>query len=328
MSKLYKIENFIKKYQEKEILNIKNFSINKGEIIGLFGQNGSGKSTLLRHLAFLENPTSGSVFYQGVENITNKNPLKKEIAILFPEPYLLKRSIKENLIYPLKAYKIKCDYDKKAQEIISLVGLDKSFLNRHSNNLSSGEKQRVALGTRLITNPKTLLLDEPTSSLDEKGIPLFADIIANINKKYNTTFIIVSHDKKWLKNISNKNYSIINKNIYEYNNFLKGRIFYKNDILVCKLDDNQIIEFKKTQNFDEIKGIVLNPRTLKLHDIKNNISNCIKGEILSISFIQKTNEMLIIFQTNNQQIECLYSHESFLKEKFYPTQKVLLSICE
>lgn len=326
MSEIFRVENFVKNYDEKEVLNIKRWSIKKGEITGLMGSNGSGKSTILRHLAFLEKPTSGKVFYKNNPNLCSDNLLKREISILFPEPYLLRRSVKENLIYGLKAYKIKCDYDKEAKDALSLVGLDQKFLNRYSNALSSGEKQRVALAARLITKPKTMLLDEPTSSLDDKGVPMFSQAIKEANQNYGTTFVIVSHDKKWLTSLSTRDFSLINGNIYEYDNFLKGNFEEKDGYLLYELDNKEKIKLQKPKDFDENLGFALNPREITLQETTKSQKNSIKGEILSITKLQKTDEISIIFKTNNQNIECIYPQKKFLNNKFYPTQKVVLNL--
>lgn len=324
MSEVYRLENFTKKYDDKEILNIKNWGIEEGAITGLMGANGSGKSTILRHLAFLEYSTSGKIFYKNQPNIQYDNPIKREISILFPEPYLLRRNIKENLIYGLKAYKIKCDFDKEAKEMLALVGLNEKFLTRYSHTLSSGEKQRVALAARLITKPKTMLLDEPTSSLDDVGVPQFSKAIRDANEMYKTTFVIVSHDKKWLKSISSHDFSLIDGGIYKYDNFLKGTFEEKDNFLLFHTDENRKIKLSKPKDFNKNLGLALNPRKISLCDIKSASSNSIIGEIISTSKLQKSDEVSIIFKTATQTIECIYPKQNFLKNNFHLTQKVAL----
>ena len=153
---IYEINSLKKDYAHKVVLDINHLQIEKGEILGIVGANGSGKSTLLRHLSFLESADSGEIYYKGELNPSLE--LKREISILLPEPYLLKRSVKENLLFGLKAHKINCDFNKRVNEALELVGLlPQKFLNRSWSELSSGETQRVAFASRLVLKPKILL---------------------------------------------------------------------------------------------------------------------------------------------------------------------------
>ena len=156
---IYEIQNLHTHYGQKPVLDIQSLHIHEGEILGLVGSNGSGKSTLLRHLAFLEKPQHGVILYKGQSNLSLET--KREIGILLPEPYLLKRSVKENLLFGLKVRHDLNDLSKRLDEALELVGLlPKKFLHRAWHELSSGETQRIALASRLILKPKTLLLDE------------------------------------------------------------------------------------------------------------------------------------------------------------------------
>ncbi|MBP9493491.1 MAG: ATP-binding cassette domain-containing protein, partial [Sulfurospirillum sp.] len=99
---MYTLEKLHKTYGHKPVLDIHSLEIFEGEILGLVGANGSGKSTLLRHLAFLEEADSGTLRYKEFSASTIPLHVKREISILLPEPYLLKRSVKENLLFGLK----------------------------------------------------------------------------------------------------------------------------------------------------------------------------------------------------------------------------------
>lgn len=308
MSELFRFENFTKSYDEKEILNIQNFSFQKNKISGLMGANGSGKSTILRHLAFLQKPTSGHVYYENTPDLSANNPLKKQISILFSEPYLLQRSVYENLIYSLKIYNIKCDFLQKSIEILNLVGLNESFLKRYPNTLSSGEKQRVAFATRLITNPKTILLDEPTNSLDELGIPQFSKLILYANKNLNTSFIIVSHDKIWLQSICDDTFFLQNGNIYPSENFLKGS--FQNNTFTLQ---NFSLKIKNEKLYNDHLGLCIDPKKISLY--KNNQNNkLIKAKIISISY--QKNDICISLHVNSQNITCILQSKVFLLERF------------
>lgn len=314
---IYKIKNLIKSYDKKQILNIKEFDINEAEILALMGKNGSGKSTFLRILAFLEKQDDGQIYYKDEANLNNKNPLKKEISILFAEPYLLKRSVRENLLFGLKAHKIKCDFDKEIHKILDLIGLSKNFLKRYPNELSSGEKQRVAFGARLILKPKTMLLDEPTNSLDDKGILYFSNAI--LNTKQQTTFIIASHDKAWLSTICTRKVMIKNGDLSEDKLYLQGEFKQERNAIICTLEDKQSIILKDYANFNPNLGYEL--RKLKLsRDLKDGL----KCQIITIS---KENEQVkITLKLANQQIPLMLEYEIYEKENFKICENVVLKI--
>lgn len=319
MMQIYKLRNFVKTYNEKRILNIKKFDVNEFEILALMGKNGSGKSTLLRHLAFLEKQNSGEIYYKNQQNLNAKNPLKKEISILFAEPYLLKRNVRENLLFGLKAYKINCDFNKEINKTLDLIGLSKSFLKRYPNELSSGEKQRVAFGSRLILKPKTMLLDEPTNSLDDKGILRFSDAI--LNTKEHTTFIIASHDKVWLNTICTRKVMIKNGDLEEDRLYLQGNFKQENEHIVCTLEDNQSINLPNITNFNPNLGYELNPNKLQIsRDLKNGLS-C---QIISIS--NSNNQVKITLKLADQEIPILLKYKIYEKENFRLCENLFLKI--
>ena len=179
---MYELNRIRTLYGEKPVLDIASLSVEEGEILGLVGSNGSGKSTLLRHLAFLEAAQSGTLKYRGFDADSIPLHVRREIGILLPEPYLLKRTVRENLLFGLKIRGTLEDAQSRMNEALELVGLlPKKFLHRAWHELSSGETQRVALASRLVLRPKMLLLDEPTNSLDYSGVPQFTDAILHLS---------------------------------------------------------------------------------------------------------------------------------------------------
>ena len=196
MSILYELKNIEYFFDEKRVLSIDNLILEENKIIGFFGPNGSGKSTLFSILSFISKPQNGEIIID--ENI------KKSVVMLPQNPYLLKRTVFENIAYGLKIRGESVDLKSKVEEALSLVGLDKNFSNRKWNQLSGGEAQRVALASRLILKPKVLILDEPTVGVDTNSAQLIKDAILLAKQKYNTTIFISSHDYTWLKHISDK----------------------------------------------------------------------------------------------------------------------------
>ncbi len=196
---LYLLENLRQRYSGRLVLDVERLEIPEGAIVGLAGHNGSGKSTLLRILAFLESPTEGRILYRGKENGVRNPLLRREVTLLTQEPYLLKRTVRGNVAYGLKL-RGQGRVESRIENALRMVGLDpEEFGMRNWYELSGGEAQRVALASRLVLDPKVLLLDEPTASLDEESSELVKRAAFLARERLGSTVIIVSHDREWLE---------------------------------------------------------------------------------------------------------------------------------
>ncbi|MEA4821105.1 MAG: ABC transporter ATP-binding protein [Erysipelotrichales bacterium] len=185
-----------------EVLHGINIEFEKGSFNSIIGQSGSGKSTLLNILGSLDKPSEGDVF---INNKNIKNLSKGELAklrnenlgFIFQFHYLLPEfTAIENVLMPYKISKkpITNEVINKANELLDFVGLEK-VKNNLANNMSGGQQQRVAIARSLINNPKIILADEPTGNLDSTTTEQVYDLLRDINKRFNTTFIIVTHDR-------------------------------------------------------------------------------------------------------------------------------------
>lgn len=175
----------------------------KGSFNAIIGQSGSGKSTLMNILGTLDYPTDGNIFIDGI-NTKNlkKNEVSKvrnqKIGFIFQFHYLLPEfTALENVLMPFKISKkpITQEVLDRAHELLDFVGLTK-VKNNLAVNMSGGQQQRVAIARSLINNPKIILADEPTGNLDSDTTEQVYSLLREINKKYNTTFIIITHDRK------------------------------------------------------------------------------------------------------------------------------------
>ncbi|MDW7668823.1 MAG: ABC transporter ATP-binding protein [Bacillota bacterium] len=169
----------------------------------IIGESGSGKSTLLNIIGTLDRPTSGQVFIDGKRTDTlNKSELavlrNKTMGFIFQFHYLLPEfTAKENVLMPyrIQNYNITKEIDKWADELLELTGLTK-VKNNLATDMSGGQQQRTAIARALINKPKIILADEPTGNLDSDTSETVYSILRDINEKYKTTFVIITHDKR------------------------------------------------------------------------------------------------------------------------------------
>jgi lipoprotein-releasing system ATP-binding protein len=174
----------------------------EGTFNSIIGQSGSGKSTLLNILGTLDKATSGDVFINGKNTQTMKKDelaqLRNEtIGFIFQFHYLLPEfTALENVLMPYRISKQPLSEDilKRANDLLEIVGLTKRK-NNLAINLSGGQQQRVAIARALINQPKMILADEPTGNLDSDTTEQIYDLLREINKKFKTTFIIITHDR-------------------------------------------------------------------------------------------------------------------------------------
>jgi len=189
------LKNITKAFGHKTVLDGVNLQIYEGEILALLGPNGSGKTTLLKILAFIENPTSGEVKFQG-ETVSFKNAekMRMQSTLVFQKTTLFDTSVYNNIAYGLKVRKIPKDVRneevKKALKLVKLEGFEK----RPARKLSGGEQQRVAIARALALKTKLLLLDEPTANLDPKNASIVEEVIATVNREHKITIVMATHN--------------------------------------------------------------------------------------------------------------------------------------
>lgn len=203
--------NKIYKTKHKEITAVKDvsLSIEEGEIYGIIGYSGAGKSTLVRMFNGLEKPTTGEVLING-ENINTltRKKLRQErqkVSMIFQHFNLLwSRTVKENILFPLEIAGVsKEERNKRAEELIQLVGL-KGREDSYPSEISGGQKQRVGIARALANEPKVLLCDEATSSLDPQTTKEVLNLLVDINRRLNLTIVVITHEMNVIRKICQK----------------------------------------------------------------------------------------------------------------------------
>ncbi len=254
------------KYNGRAVLDIPELNISRGSINGLAGPNGSGKTTLLKLLSFTEKCSTGVISYHGKEGRRQVNNGRYKVTLLPQEPYLLKRSVFDNITYGLKIRGIKNNLSAAVESSLDLVGLQNSFANRYWSELSGGEAQRVALAARLILKPDCLMLDEPTASIDMESARNIRKAILIAKKEWGTTLIIASHNKSWLNDICERIIYLYNGRIldFTYENVLPGpwQKLDSSRLYCTQLADGQSFYVSKPAQPDS--SAVIAPETLEL----------------------------------------------------------------
>ena len=189
---MIEVKNITKKYGSFVAVNDISFTINDGEVVGFLGPNGAGKSTTMNIITGYIEQTEGEVKINGYDTIKNAKKAKKIIGYM-PEgvPLYNDLTVKEFVTYMAELHKVdKKQKKEKVQKIIKETGLD-MMQNKLIKNLSRGQKQRVSLAGTLVSDPKIVILDEPTVGLDPKQITEIRSLIKNLGKKH--TVILSSH---------------------------------------------------------------------------------------------------------------------------------------
>ncbi len=183
-----------------------NFSVKKGEFIGLIGHSGSGKSTLIQHLNGLLSPNSGEVIVDGVNIFSDKKTLREaraKVGLVFqyPEQQLFEETVFKDIAFGPKNMGIAEDeITKRVKQACELAGINEKLLSKSPFELSGGQKRRVAIAGVVAMKPQVLILDEPTAGLDPKGRNKILNSIKALHSATDMTVILVSHSMEDIAN--------------------------------------------------------------------------------------------------------------------------------
>ncbi|GMQ62630.1 ABC transporter ATP-binding protein [Vallitalea maricola] len=204
MKQIIKVSNVTKVYGSKlnkttALVDI-NFDINQGEFVGIMGPSGSGKSTLLNVISTIDRTTSGTISYEGKDiGSLKENELsdfrRNELGFIFQDFNLLDTlSVEENIVLPLAISRMNVkEIKKRLQDVTKILGIN-DILKKYPYEISGGQKQRTAAARAIINNPRLVLADEPTGALDSKSSAELLTCMKRLNKEYNSTILMVTHD--------------------------------------------------------------------------------------------------------------------------------------
>lgn len=191
---LLRTENLGRSVNGKVLVEGATFEVHSGQVLAIVGPSGSGKSSLLRLLNRLDEPTSGTVYLEGVDyRQIEPRTLRREIGLVTQRPFLFPGTVAQNLKYGPEQHG-ETFSDESVSELLVKVGLAE-YATRNVANLSGGEAQRVSVARTLANSPRILLLDEPTSALDEASKIEIEALLRNIVSNLRLTCVLVTHDK-------------------------------------------------------------------------------------------------------------------------------------
>ena len=233
MQNLVEVKNLKKSYGLKEAVKGISFKIKDDEILGLLGPNGSGKTTTIGMMLGLLKPSNGEIIIDGKKIEENRIEILKKINFISPYIELPKKlTVRQNLIVYGKLYSVS-DIKKRIEYLSEKLRLG-NLLNKITGELSSGQKNRVSLAKALINEPKILLLDEPTASLDPEIGDFVRTFLENYKKEKKISILLASH------------------NMNEVTRLCKSTLMMKDGIIIDSGSPEELINKHGRQNLEEV----------------------------------------------------------------------------
>ena len=190
------------------------FEVQAGETFGLVGESGCGKTTTGRSILRLIEPTGGQVIFNGknVTKLSNREMrrIRSEMQIVFQDPYgslnpryTVEQTLEEPMIIH-RLYHSAAERKKRIMELLDVVGLSASRMNRYPHEFSGGQRQRIGIARALAVNPKLIIADEPVSALDVSVQSQVLNLMNDLQKEFHLTYVFIAHDLSVVKHISNR----------------------------------------------------------------------------------------------------------------------------
>ena len=225
MSELLRVEGLEKHFPvrrglifQREVGSIKavdgvDFVLNKGETLGVVGESGCGKSTMARCVARLLEPTGGKIVFDG-QDITHKTraemrAVRRDMMMVFQDPYASlnpRKRVGFIVGEPLEVHGIGSNSERKrrVQELLEIVGLNPEHYNRFPHEFSGGQRQRIGIARALAINPKLIICDEPVSALDVSVQAQILNLLKDLQRDFDLTYVFIAHDLNVVRHISDR----------------------------------------------------------------------------------------------------------------------------
>ena len=204
---------FQRKVADVKAVDGLDFTIERGETLGLVGESGCGKSTTGRSVLQLYRPTAGEVYFQGKDLVKMQGEelrkMRRNMQMIFQDPYASlnpRMTVGDIIGEPLEVHNIAKGKEKKArvQELLQIVGLNPYFVNRYPHEFSGGQRQRIGVARSLAVNPDFIVCDEPISALDVSIQAQIINLLEELQQKFHLTYLFIAHDLSVVRHISDR----------------------------------------------------------------------------------------------------------------------------
>ena len=204
---------FQRKVADVKAVDGLDFTIERGETLGLVGESGCGKSTTGRTVLQLYRPTAGEVYFQGKDLVKMQGEelrkMRRNMQMIFQDPYASlnpRMTVGDIVGEPLEVHNIAKGKEKKerVQELLSIVGLNPYFVNRYPHEFSGGQRQRIGVARSLAVNPAFIVCDEPISALDVSIQAQIINLLEELQQKFHLTYLFIAHDLSVVRHISDR----------------------------------------------------------------------------------------------------------------------------
>ena len=305
---LIETDNIGQKYSGQNILKGVSLNINRGDVFALIGPTGAGKTTLLRLLDLLEVPTSGSIYFNGIDVTGSKRlrlQARRRMTFVLQKPVVFNMSVHDNVACGLRWRGEKgTAVSQKVSRVLEVVGMAE-YSNRNARTLSGGETQRVAIARALAVEPEVLFLDEPTANLDPVSTSKIEEVLAHIIGEHKTTVVMATHDMSQGQRLASRIGVIMNGEVLQtgspadifstpqdtevaqfvgVENILSGVIVNRDDNLVTVDVSGSLIQAISYYGIGEEVHALIRPEdiTLALHKDASSARNNFEGRITRI----------------------------------------------
>lgn len=275
--------------ERRDTLKGVNLRVERGEVLALIGPTGAGKTTLLRLLNLLDEPSRGSVFFDG-KNVTAsdklKLPTRRRMAFVLQKPVVFNASVYENVACGLKWRRLnRRQVKEKTGHILDIVSMSE-HKDRRARTLSGGEMQRIAIARAIATDPELLLLDEPTANLDPLSAAKIEELITDIIKQNAITVIMATHDMAQGQRLADKIAVLVNGEIVQIGQ--AREVFYspKNRIIAEFIGMDNILDGSVISSEAEMVVIDINGTTIEAVadcEIGQKVYACFRPEDITIA---------------------------------------------